>query len=73
MCHTLLSDQDLLLAIDDEVATLIVSTLPRILDDFILAQLGEVTEARADHDGDFADWDLVLRENRRLRLNFRLA
>ena len=32
-----------------------------------------MTEARADHDGDFADWDLVLRENRRLRLNFRLA
>ena len=73
MCHTLLSNQDLLLTVDDKVATLIVSALPSILDDFILAQLGEMTEARADHDWDFADWNLVLRENRRLRLNFRLA
>ena len=73
MCHTLLSNQDLLLTVDDKVAALIVSALPSILDDFILAQLGEMTEARADHDWDFADWNLILREYRRLRLDFVLA
>ena len=73
MRHTLLSNQDLLLTIDDKVATLIISALPRILHNLILAQLGKVTEARADHDWDFADGDLVLHENLCLRLNFVLA
>ena len=61
------------MAIDNEVATLIISTLPRVLDNLILAQLRQVTETRADHDWDFANGHLILLENGRLCLDFRLA
>ena len=66
MSHTFLSDQDLLLTIDNEIATLVVAAFSRILHDLIFAQLRQMTEARADHDWDFADRHFVLLENRRL-------
>ena len=42
--HTLLSNKDLFVSIDDKVTTLIVATLSRILDDFLFAQLRKMAE-----------------------------
>ena len=64
--HAFLSNQDFLLTINNKVATLIVATLSCILNNLIFTQLRQMTEARADHDWDFADRHFVLLENRRL-------
>ena len=61
--HALLCNQDLLVAVDDEVAALVVAALPSILHDLVFAQLGEVAELGADHDWDLANGHLVLLEN----------
>ena len=69
MSHAFLSNQDLLLSINHEVATLIIAALPRILHNLIFAQLRQVAEAGAHHHRNLADGHLVLRENGCLRLN----
>ena len=42
--HTLLRYKDLLVSVDDKIATLIVAALSRILDDFLFAKLRKMAE-----------------------------
>ena len=67
--HAFLGDEDLLITVDDEVAALVVATLPLVVDDLVLAELGQMAELRAHHHRDLANRDLVFLENLLLRLD----
>lgn len=54
-----MSNKHLLLPVHDEVATLIIAALASVVHNLLLAELGQVAELGADHDGDLADLDFV--------------
>jgi len=58
--HTFLRDEHLLGAVDDEVATLVVAALLRLVHDGVLVEIRQVAELRAHHDGNFSNWDLFI-------------
>ena len=68
--HAFLSNEHFLIAIDDEVATLVVAALLGVVDDLRLVEVGQVAELGADHDGDLSNLDLVVKEYRLLVRNW---
>ena len=58
--HALLSDQHLLLSVDNEVPALIVLAFTGFLDDGVVVHRAQVAEVGADHDWNLANGDLVI-------------
>ena len=60
--HSLLSHDDFLAAVDDEIATLVVLTVLATPDSLSLVEIGQLAELGPQHDGDFAYEDASLFE-----------
>ena len=58
--HALLWNEHFLIAVDNEVAALIVATFTRIFHDLFLVQRAQMTKFRSNHYWDFADLHLIL-------------
>lgn len=67
--HSLLSNQDFLVTIDDKVATLVISALSSIFYDAFFVQSWQVTEFWTNHDWNFTNGYLVLLEYLTLRFD----
>jgi hypothetical protein len=61
--HSLLSNDDLFTAVDDEVATLVKLTVFTTVHSIILVQAVKLTELRAEH-----DWNLANHNSGRIEL-----
>jgi hypothetical protein len=53
--HSLLSNNDLLASVYDEVTTLVVAAVLTIFYSFVLVEIFKLTEVRAKHDRDFSE------------------
>ena len=67
--HALLGDQDFLVTVDDEVPTLIVTALSCIPHNSVLAELGQMTALRSDHNWNSSDEHFVALEESLLGLD----
>ena len=67
--HSLLGDQHFLVAVNDEVTSLIIPAFLGVLDSLLFAQIRQMTELGADHHWNLTDRDLILLEDLRLLLD----